>query len=389
MLNRSLLAITLVSTLFFMFLGCTTDPNERDCITEITENVNEATTWGESCATVTVLEAIDVQAELTIAPSTVVKMADGTDINVDDGGSIYAVGDSRRQITIEGVSRRKGAWNGIAIETQSERNRFEWVTIRDAGGIGFKGHPWVFAIAGGSTSPGSVNLERVTIEHSEGIGLVIRQGGKVVDGRRLTFRDIDDVPAMVACPTAEDLDDTFIFEELDKNYVLVTRGTITTINDWAPLDVPYRVQQGCEIADGGGLHVAAGSTLMFEQDVQFESNDGYIAIQGTPEEPVTLTGVEEIPGYWGGLSFESLSSSNVVEYAVVEYAGARVRGNWEFGVFVSGDATTRGLVEIKESQFRYIDGDGIYIRNGGHADINNVSFESIAGFDINNENVGS
>lgn len=405
------LGTVVMAVAFILFIGCSgddnssptnpgdPDPDPVSCITEVDEDIDTNTVWGDDCDTIRVLESIDVHADLTIMKATVIQMADGTDINVDDGGSINAVGSATWDadlgesildsiIIFEGINRSKGAWNGIAIETQSSKNRFEWVVIRDAGGIGFKGNPWVLTIAGGSTSPGALEMENCTIEHCDGVGLVVRSGGELRDAARVTLRDIEDEPVMVAFPAAEDLNNTFEFEELDKNYVLVTRGTITSFHDWGRLQVPYRVQRDCEIRAGGGLYVGAGSTIMFEQDVQFETNGGFIGFRGTPEDSILLTGAEPVPGYWGGLSFESFSVDNIVEYTLVEYAGAKVRGNWEFGIFVSGDATTRGMVDMRHTRIREIDGDGIYVRNGGVLSAENVSFENIAGSNIVNENGG-
>jgi hypothetical protein len=373
------------------------DPDPVSCVTEVADDVTAPTTWGAACDTIRVLTSIDVDADLTILPRTVIQMADDTDINVDEGGSINAVGSAwydeeagesvpDSAIVFEGLNRGKGAWNGIAIESESARNRFEWVTIRDAGGVGFKGHPWVLTIAGSTTSSGLLEMEYCTIEHCDGVGLVIQAGGELRDSYHVTLRDIEEEPVMVAFSTAEDLNNLFYFEDLDMNYVLVTRGTITSVHDWGRLQVPYRIQQDCEIRDPGGLYVGTGTMILFEQDVQFESNGGFIAFQGTPEDPIQLTGAEAIPGYWGGISFESMKTNNVIEHCVIEHAGARVRGNWEFGVFVSGDATTRGIVEIRDTHIREIDGDGIYIRNGGAADMDNVTFEGIAGSNIVDEN---
>jgi hypothetical protein len=367
--------------------ACGKGDQREDCTTEVSEPVTEETTWGDVCPTVTVLASIDIRAPLTVAKATTVKMEQGVLLDVEEGGSLTAVGEMDSPIVFEGTSAKKGWWAGIAIETLLDANEMEWVVIRDAGKKGFKTHPWTLTIAGESTSPGSLRMENVTIERSSGLGLVIRSGGELRDAARVTFRDIDDVPIELGFPAVESLNNTFAFENLDKAYVHVTEGSISTEHDWGRLQVPYRLSRNLTIGEDAGLYVGAGATLQFEQDAILESGTGFLAFQGTPEDPVTLTGVEELPGYWDGIVFESASANNVLEHSVVEYAGSAGYKGHEAAVVVAGDSTMRGHATIRETEFRDINGHGILIFSGGDAEMMNNTFENIDGENVEDRNV--
>lgn len=412
-MQRNLLRATICGiALLIAIVGCSdddssptnTDPNQDPdpvaCITEVTEDIDTNTIWGEACDTIHVMQSIEVRADLTILPGTIIRMADDAHISVDPSGSLSAIGEGNPRdldsldlpelIIFEGMNQTKGAWAGISFESTSQNNVLESVIIRDAGGVGYRGHAWVLTVAGESTSPGFLRLDDIVIEHCAGVGMAIPAGGGLHrHSFRLTFRDIDEQPIVVSFSTASEVPSTCHFEDLDMPHVLVTNGSITQVHDWNPLDVPYRVQRNCEI-NGGGLYITAGVTIEFEQDALLRSGDGWIDIAGTPDAPVLLTGAEKIPGYWGGLIYNSINTRNELWNATLEYAGAPVHGSFEFGVFVDGDAASRGWVHIRKAHFKDIAGDAIYIRGGGQAEIEmeNTSFENITGAHVNDQNGG-
>lgn len=90
--------------------------------------------------------------------------------------------------------------------------------------------------------------------------------------------------------------------------------------------VDYQVT--CVAQVDGEITIKAGVVIEFEDDAGLYVDDGFLKVEGTASSKVTFTGVDKVKGYWRGIFFESTKSNNILEYAVVSYAG----GN-SFNVF--------------------------------------------------------
>ena len=77
-----------------------------------------------------------------------------------------------------------------------------------------------------------------------------------------------------------------------------------------PLDIGGRV----DIEPGTTIYVASGARL-WVQGVVFNA-------VGTEEEPITITGEEQVPGYWSRLRFDNTGKTDtVLEHVILEYGG--------------------------------------------------------------------
>lgn len=89
------------------------------------------------------------------------------------------------------------------------------------------------------------------------------------------------------------------------------------------MGVPYRITDRFYIA--AALTIEAGSTFEVGQGVKIvvREENGSLTTVGTPEAPVTFTGVNEVAdGYWMGIQFESNSPNNSLSNTVFTYAGS-------------------------------------------------------------------
>lgn len=193
----------------------------------------------------------------------------------------------------------------------------------------------------------------------------------------MRIANFDGLAAQLDFPAVSGVREDWEFSSVQGNWVKVEQGRITSRHVWPDLDVAYRLGPDLEIAEGGELVVEGGATLLMEQNVRLETNEGAISFLGTEDNPVAIHGVESRPGYWDALIFESGASANRIEHTVIQDAGSgRSRGE-EAGIIVTGDATTNGYVEMKNSLLRDIQGYGVLIFNGGHAEMEGMMFDNI------------
>ncbi|WP_158860389.1 hypothetical protein [Lunatibacter salilacus] len=77
----------------------------------------------------------------------------------------------------------------------------------------------------------------------------------------------------------------------------------------------------------GSLQIQPGVVIAFENHAGMlvDLDSKLFEIKGTAEEPVILTGTSQLKGHWKGLYFtEAHNQSNIIEHAIIEYAGSEL-----------------------------------------------------------------
>ena len=133
---------------------------------------------------------------------------------------------------------------------------------------------------------------------------------------------------------------------------------------WENAGLPYEIL-------GTGFSVGTGETLTIEPGVtmRFTANSslsvaGRLIAAGTPEMPITFTGIDPTPGTWGGIniigSFASPATA-VVSYANIEYGG--------YGSAGGNLRVENARAAIEYSRIQYGGAYGLHVANGGLPDI--------------------
>jgi len=78
-----------------------------------------------------------------------------------------------------------------------------------------------------------------------------------------------------------------------------------------------------EIGAGATLRISAGVVMKFAEGAELiVPRDATLTVNGTRQTPVVLTGLVNVPGYWGGIEFKnSTSRGNLLRGSVIQYAG--------------------------------------------------------------------
>lgn len=124
-------------------------------------------------------------------------------------------------------------------------------------------------------------------------------------------------------------------KELDCDFFKSEGDPIILANDpEAPVD--YIVS--CDAKVEGDLTIEAGVVIEFKTNagLQFVHDANYkISMNGTASQPIKLTGLDKVNGYWAGLIIRSNNPSNKMDYVTVEYAGSKSQG-WGFKGAIKG-----------------------------------------------------
>jgi hypothetical protein len=128
---------------------------------------------------------INVTNPLTISAGVEMEFGENAGLGVYDDGTLNAVGTSGSEIIFRGANAVNGFWRGIHSETSSNNNRFDYVTVANAGSN------YVYCcngVAGLFLRSGTFSVTNSTFAQSGGCGILVNaaatltQSGNSFDG---------------------------------------------------------------------------------------------------------------------------------------------------------------------------------------------------------------
>lgn len=125
------------------------------------------------------------EVELTIDAGAEFEFTSGAELEITDESIIKAIGTEEDNILFTGTEEVAGWWNGILVQSPNPANEMEYVTIEYGGGDSF----WTSQnenanlVIGGRTTDyaGFMNITNSSINHSEGVGIYVREHSSIND----------------------------------------------------------------------------------------------------------------------------------------------------------------------------------------------------------------
>ena len=306
---------------------------------------------------------------LVVEPGADISFGANGFLSIASAGRLTAVGTVDEPIVFRSLDPAQ-LWRGIRFDgSASADNQFAYVTIENGGSSGWSG-------AGYSTSAlmleGGTQLDVVSSEITGSGGQGLTAFGDVELSFSANTLSENAVAAWVHPNTARGIAADNVFENNDANVVRVAFGNtdvVSTAQTWAAIGVPFEVQTRMFVE--APLSIDPGAELTFLADVSMiVRNGGTLTADGTPEDTITFSSAENLPGFWQGLRIETVSTDNVFDYVVFENGGSAA---W----FGGSDAMAMVLVDsnskavFTNSTFR---GSGSYaMRVSGGGDITGFS----------------
>ncbi len=330
-----------------------------------------------------VADEIEVDAHLTVEPGTRIQFERGASLEIQpDDGVLYANGEEGEEIVFTGTAEETGYWNGILILSEDPENVLDHTVIEYGGrvamGAGIDEPASV--LIGDSNTEAEASISNTTLRYSGGHGLKLAmhsitdtQRGRVDVFEENIITDNEEAPVRLTTEMIHMLDPGSTYAGNSDDYISVV-GNDVEIADatWSNLDAPYRVSGETDLEGDTRITIEAGTELFFGPGAQFTiaDDESGAVIEGEEGNEIVLTGTEEEPGHWNGIFITSDSPDNVIDHAVIEYAGrdALGAGDAEPANLTVGDANFVGSVMADNSVFQNSGGHGIYVSENG--DIN-------------------
>lgn len=300
-----------------------------DCsaVGELSSNITDDTTFtpdDNDCLLVTANIEVESGAHLTIEPGVVLQFEAGVGLNVR-GGTMSAEGTADDPILFTATEQQSGWWRGVQFrDTLSSNNKLDHVIIEYGGhdDTFYRTEPANLMLNDQSGNP-QVAIDNVTLQHSGDVGLYVDSGARITSFENNTLTGNDDYAASIHTSHIDMLSDSSSFSGNDDDYVQIRGGTITDgDHTWPAIDVPYLVTGGVDVEDDAHVDVDPGAEFRFAEGEGLSIREGTMSVNGTEEEPVLFSALEEQPGWWRGIQFrDTRSAHNQLDYAIIEYGG--------------------------------------------------------------------
>lgn len=241
-----------------------------------------------------------LNAAVTINPGVNIMMKSGASIYVSENGSINAEGEATLPITIFGEQATKGYWADITFASSNQpANIMEYVIISD-GGDGYG--DGLLTVKGNS----QLSMSNCIISNSKKYGLfVVNEDVQLPVFEQNDIAQCTDYPIRLYTNQLHYIDSTTHFlNNGDNSAVEVTGSTLSENVVWKNLrgpalfTGPYNDIQGDVTVEPGALFLMGPEAL-----IRVES-EGSFHLNGTVDEPITIRGKVDSPGYFASITFE-------------------------------------------------------------------------------------
>jgi hypothetical protein len=281
--------------------------------------------------------AVTVTARLTIEPGVVIVALSGASLEFDGASSaLISVGTATAPIVIKSETGLRGAWKGIRFSgSNNAQNNMVYTTVADGGSASFNGDATEKAnIRFGNTS--QIKMRNCVIANSATYGIYEEKFDDltITEFENNAFNNNADFPVYINDQNIVSLGNTSTFNGNTKNFIAMVQKDFTGLVGnviWKKQAVPYYFNDSDGLILGyntttGGLTLEAGVRLTMGPGTRIivgdnTNNTGYLKINGTAAEPVTISGDGGLKGSWIGILIDTESTQNTWSYANINDGG--------------------------------------------------------------------
>lgn len=358
-MKKILLTIAVFAALSMAFTSCEKEEDENQTGNEvlIVENITSVTTWTSD--KVYVIDGdIDVDANLTIEPGTIIKFKTGASLGFGYTSNVTVTAngtaDKRIVFTAYGSNPTSGSWDGIFFYNHVLQNSS--ITYCDFLYAGYSDYSAVEMRC-------KLTFNNNLVKFAKKIGVDLNDEGAFVSMIGNTIENCGTHAVRLYPKALHTLGANNIMTctsgygiLVESNDVTATDGTNLT---WKKQSVPYIFNGGITVETN--LTIEPGTILSFNAggriDFGYSANTTLTAV-GTLANPIIFTSSNTSPstGAWRGLFMYNYTSPNTVfDYCTFEYAGYEQ----DACLYIR---ETSGIT-VKNSSFRNSSGHGIYLDN--------------------------
>ncbi len=313
---------------------------------------------------------IQVNANLTIKPGVTIQFADGAGLQVNEEGSLTAIGTNGNVIYFTSKAGKRSSWKGITVLSNSGKNVLSYCKIEHGGAANSFGTGNI--IVGAGTNTGSIEISNSEITTSGSNGILLSEGSKVVGFVGNNIHTNSDYPVSMHITDAVNMDNANEYSKNGKEFVQLTGDASNIITKDIMLvktSEPFLISGN--IVAGNKFCIAAGSRVSMDYEAEIVidgvAGNGSFCAVGTSAQPIFISSVYNSTGVWNTIRFRSSNSTNnKIEYCTISGGGSN-SGNNDGMVSVVNDNGGSTNIVVRNSNIINSAGTGIFIQNANSA----------------------
>ncbi|MFN8324010.1 MAG: hypothetical protein U0T74_15200 [Chitinophagales bacterium] len=330
--------------------------------------INTNTVWEDKVNGVDYMisGALQINAGLIIKPGVTIMFEDGAGLQVNEEGSISAIGASGNEIYFTSKSGKRSAWKGITILSNNAKNVISYCKVEHGGATNSFGAGNIILGSGANTAEAEVSFSDITASGSDGI--VISEGSKVHNFTGNNLHTNSAFPVNMHLTDAYQMSDMNQFSNNGKEFIKVSgngENVIAKQITLAKLNESFLISG--KVTAGNKFTIAAGSRVMMDANAEVvidgaSGNGAFVAI-GTQSQPISISAIYNGTGIWNTIRFRSSNSNdNRIEYCNISGGGLNT-GSADGMISVVNDNGGSSNIVIRNSNIMNSAAIGIYIQS--------------------------
>lgn len=265
-----------------------------------------------------------INDDVTIEPGVTIAFKTDAGFNVRSAGSLKAVGNSEKQITLTGVDKSAGSWSGVFFDSDDVKNEFAYVDVEYAGGSKFNSNGDRGGVIVYSGAQLKMSNSKISQSATYGLNANYRSAKLTLHNNTYTQNNI---PVRVNASLVGMVSGTDIYtgNTEDKVELDPYSSEISTPATIHKIGVPYKLVS----SSSPNLHIKSNVTIEPGVIIEMGSgtgikvNDGAsLKIVGTSSERIVIRGVEQVAGSWGRIDYlHTQNPNNIIRYADIMHGG--------------------------------------------------------------------
>lgn len=323
----------------------------------------------------------EINAAVTIEPGVRIMMKSGSEIEVNENGSLTAIGTPTNKIAFIGEQNVQGYWDVIRFDASNNpNNELTYVVVKYAGGDDYYQRNAGVFVRGNAR----LKMNNTTIEECDRYGLKVNDAEGYLgefNSNSITGSGWNPIYLHNLEQLANFSGNNGLSTNNTYNSVKVDGGNVDDPVDIPFVNAPLFMEGTTDI--NAAVTVAAGNYFEMGSGAQIEVNtNGSLSMIGTSSDHITVTGAQQVKGYWNCIRFDdSNNPSNEMQYVDVSYGGGDDYYLLDASVFIKAG----GYLRMGNSSVTYSERDGVKVEdpNGTFVDDGNNSFSNNDGQDVN------
>jgi hypothetical protein len=315
----------------------------------------------------TISNLVELNANLTIKPGVTLMFKDGAGIQVNESGSLTAIGASGNLILFTSESGRRSSWKGITVLSGNAKNVLAYCKVEQGGAQGKFGTGNI--IVGSSDKVAQVEISNSEITASGTDGILVAEGSVLNNFNGNKIHTNTAFPVSMHITDANKITGINQYVNNGKEFIKVTGNGTSLINKAISLpSINESFLINGAIAAGNSFNISAGSHVYMDNAAEIiidgVAGSGSFNAVGTAANPITIAAIYNGTGIWNNIRFRSSdSNNNHIEYCTISGGGATGTSHAEGMVSVTNDQNGSSNIVIRHSTIINSAAIGIYIES--------------------------